>query len=71
MSSPTMGIMYGLGLIIELGVSNKFAKIKLKFVGIADITSPITLLIWIVLVPSIAILIKQVIPVIKTELHSL
>lgn len=66
-----MGIMYGLGLAIELGVSSKLVKVKLKFVGIGDPTPPIILVILIVLVPLLAILRKQVIPVIKAELHPL
>lgn len=66
-----MGIMYGLGLAIELGVSSKLVKVTLKFVGIGDSTPPIILVILIVLVPLLAILRKQVIPVIKAELHPL
>ena len=63
--------MYGLGLAIELGVSSKLVKVTLKFVGIGDSTPPIILVILIVLVPLLAILRKQVIPVIKAELHPL
>lgn len=71
LSSPDIGMMYGLGLIIELGVNNKLVKTKIKFVGIGDATSPTILVILIVLVPSLAILIKQVIPEIDAELQPL